>query len=234
MDGKTLKSARVQARMTQAKAAARMGVSQPYLSMLEKGERAFTDDLARVAAKLFGLSPAVLPLPPASNLAVKVDPDFMARQLSGLGYPGYAHLRPVKANPAAVVLQALLQDDLGVRLSDALPWVLLVHHDLDWEWLVSSAKQFDAQNRLGFLVGMALELAEQRKFHPDAASALRPVLAVLERSRLAREDTLCEESMTNSERAWLRESRSNLARHWNLLCAMMPEDLTYVSERQAA
>jgi hypothetical protein len=81
---------------------------------------------------------------------------------------------------------------------------------------------------------MALELAEQRNFHPDAASELRPVLAVLERSRLAREDTLCEESMAQSERAWLRESRSNLACHWNLLCAMTPEDLTYVSERQAA
>jgi DNA-binding XRE family transcriptional regulator len=234
MDGKTVKSARVQARMTQAKAAARMGVSQPYFSMLEKGERAFTDDLARAAAKLFGLSPAALPLPPASNLAVKVDPDFMARQLSGLGYPGYAHLRPVKANPAAVVLQALLQDDLGVRLSDALPWVLLVHHDLDWRWLVSNAKQFDAQSRLGFLVGMALELADQHKFRVDAASELRPVLAALERSRLAGENTLCEESMTKSERAWLRENCSALARHWNLLCAMTPEDLTYVSERQAA
>ena len=220
--------------MTQAKAAARMGVSQPYFSMLEKGERAFTDDLARAAAKLFGLSPAALPLPQASKLAAKVDPDLLARHLSGLGYPGYAHLRPVKANPAAVVLQALLQDDLGVRLSDALPWVLLIHHDLDWKWLVSNARQFDAQNRLGFLVGMALELADQRKFQPDAACELRPVLTVLERSRLAGEGTLCEESMTKSERAWLRENRSDLARYWNLLCAMTPEDLTYVSERQAA
>ena len=220
--------------MTQAEAAARMGVSQPYFSMLEKGERAFTDDLARAAAKLFGLSPTALPLPQASNLAAKVDPDFMARQLSGLGYPGYAHRRPVKANPAAVVLQALLQDDLGVRLSDALPWVLLVHHDLDWKWLVTHAKQFDAQNRLGFLVGMALELADQRKFQPDAARDLRPVLAALERSRLAGEGTLCEESMTQSERAWLHQNRSNLSRHWNLLCAMTPEDLPYAGERQAA
>lgn len=220
--------------MTQTEAASRMGVSQPYFSMLEKGERAFTDDLARLAAKLFDLSPAALPLPQASNLSAKIDPDLMARQLSGLGYPGYAHLRPLKANPAAVVLQALLQDDLGVRLSEALPWVVLVHHNLDWKWLVSNAKQLDAQNRLGFLVGMALELADQRKFQPDAARELRAVLAVLERSRLAAEDTLCEQSMTQSERAWLRQSRGNLARHWNLLCAMTPDDLTYASERQAA
>ncbi len=81
---------------------------------------------------------------------------------------------------------------------------------------------------------MALELADQRKFQPDAARDLRPVLAALERSRLAGEGTVCEESMTQSERAWLHQNRSNLARHWNLLCAMTPEDLPYAGERQAA
>jgi transcriptional regulator with XRE-family HTH domain len=37
------------------------------------------------------------------------------------------------------------------------------------------------------------------------------------RSRLAREDTLCYESMTRAERAWLRSHRPADARRWNLL-----------------
>jgi hypothetical protein len=46
-----------------------------------------------------------------------------SHQLSGLGYPGFAHLRARKANPAAVVLAALLRADMEARLAEALPWV---------------------------------------------------------------------------------------------------------------
>jgi hypothetical protein len=90
------------------------------------------------------------------------DAGQLARQLSGLGYPGFAHLRPRKANPAAVVLEALLQKNLEVRLAEALPWVLLTYPDLDWSWLVRHAKLHDVQNRLGFLVAVAKNLAANR------------------------------------------------------------------------
>src|SRR2546421_8291099 len=40
--------------------------------------------------------------PPAEGEVT--DAAELARQLSSLGYPGFAHLRPRKANPAAVVL----------------------------------------------------------------------------------------------------------------------------------
>jgi hypothetical protein len=52
------------------------------------------------------------------------DASSLARQLSGLGYPGFAHLRAEQTNPVALVLQSLVQRDLEVRLSEALPWVL--------------------------------------------------------------------------------------------------------------
>jgi len=52
----------------------------------------------------------------------------------------------------------------------------------------------------------------------------------LERARLAREDTFCHDSMTQAERAWLREHRSPAAAHWNLLTDMKGEHLAYASE----
>jgi hypothetical protein len=50
-------------------------------------------------------------------------------------------------------------------------------------------------------------------------------VVVLERSRLVREDTLCHESLTETEPRWLRENRPAEARHWNLLTDMKAENL---------
>ena len=52
--------------------------------------------------------------------------------------------------------------------------------------------------------------------------------ANLERSRLAREDTLSNESMTQAERKWLRQNRPSKARHWNLLTDLDVRHLDYV------
>ena len=49
----------------------------------------------------------------------------------------------------------------------------------------------------------------------------------LERARLAREDTLCRESMSPPERNWLGTTRSALARHWNLLTGLTAEQPSY-------
>ena len=125
------------------------------------------------------------------------------------------------------MLGALLQKDLEVRLAGALPWVLLTYPDLDWPWLIRHAKLQDAQNRLGFLVAVAKDLAARR---PGFAPALRQLAAVeeqLERARLARQDTLCRESMPAAERRWLETNRSSLARHWNLLTGLSPDQLSY-------
>jgi hypothetical protein len=55
-------------------------------------------------------------------------------------------------------------------------------------------------------------------------------LEVLERARLAREDTSCHDSMTQVERTWLREHRSPAAAYWNLLTDIKGEHLAYASE----
>src|SRR6185437_10416603 len=157
-----LKEGRLRAGLTQKQAAERLGVSQPYLSQLEKGERPVTAEMALAATSLYRLSATALPLPETLADESKADDALLARQLAGLGYPGFAHLRPRKANPAVVVLAALLQRDLETRLAEALPWVLLTYPDLDWSWLISQVKLLDAQNRLGFLVALAKDLAVNR------------------------------------------------------------------------
>jgi hypothetical protein len=53
-------------------------------------------------------------------------------------------------------------------------------------------------------------------------------IAILEPSRLASEDTLCRESMTQTERKWLRAHLSKSARHWNLLTDLTVEQLDHL------
>jgi hypothetical protein len=81
---------------------------------------------------------------------------------------------------------------------------------------VREAKVHDLQNRLGFVVSLARGLAhhagDQRKM-----KSLADLERTLERSRLAREDTLCRASMPEAERHWLTEHRPEEARRWNLL-----------------
>ena len=229
MTNERLKAGRLNAGLTQVQAARRLGVSQPYLSQLEKGERPVRAELARAAATLYRLPATALPVPESTQVADGADPERLARQLAGLGYPGFAHLRSIKANPAAVVLESLLQRDLEVRLVEALPWVLLAYPDMDWSWLVRHAKLRDAQNRLGFLVALAKDLATTQ---PQFRGALEPLSSVekkLEQARLAREDTLCRDSMPVTERRWLQARRSPLAQHWNLLTGLTSYQLSYAA-----
>ncbi|MFZ0497980.1 MAG: helix-turn-helix transcriptional regulator [Steroidobacteraceae bacterium] len=222
-----LKAGRLRATLTQKQAAERLGVSQPYLSQLEKGERPVTAELALAATALYRLPATALPLPETLADQPKTDDALLARQLSGLGYPSFAHLRPRKANPAAVVLAALVRKDLDTRLTEALPWVLLTYPDLDWSWLIRQAKLQDVQNRLGFIVGMAKDLTAHRVEHQSAFNQLCGAEQQLERARLARQDTLCRESIPDAERHWLEVNRSSLARHWNLVTGLTADQLSY-------
>lgn len=217
----------------QQQAAARLGVSQPYLSLLEKDERAVTEELAHKAAHVFGLSPAVLPMKTVPQSLQSPNDDQLATDLAALGYPGLSHLkfsqrrkRLRKRNPAEVLASALQVSELDTRLTEALPWVLLQFPELNWHWLVSAAKLNDLQNRLGFVTNLARRLAESRG-ESEKAAFLAQQESALERSRLAREDTLCHESLTTAERRWLRDHRSPEAKHWGLLTDLSPEHLSY-------
>jgi transcriptional regulator with XRE-family HTH domain len=228
MTATDLKKGRVKAGLTQAQAAARLGVSQGYVSLLENGERRVTSRLAAVAARIYSLPPTALPLPETPG-PEPVDPDRFARQLSALGYPGYRHLRPGRAsNPAQLVLDAISVDDVDVRLTTALPWVLTRYSNLDWGWLMAQAKLRNLQNRLGFLVTLARKVAERER-DPSRVRVLTETERALFPARLVAETTLSRERMPEAEKEWLRTNRPDDAARWNVLSSMTVDQLSYAA-----
>jgi hypothetical protein len=186
-------------------------------------------DLARKAAKLYELPPTALPLP--ERLDVRgTPPDELQRQLAFLGYPGFEHVRSkAVSNPAEVVLHAVVKPDLDTRLVEALPWVLGTYTDLNWEWLRGRAKWNNAQNRLGYLVHLAEQTARVLPERQGAVQVLARWEKELEEARLAREGTLCRDSMPESERTWLRSNRPEAAVHWGLLTGLTAGQLPYAA-----
>jgi len=231
MDGNMLKEARLKKNWTQEQAALALDLTQAYLSMLEKGHRPMSERFVRKALRVLNLPPTALPLRSKEvEMPVSSQKRDFSAELSALGYPGFAYLRARRRrNPAEVLLEALNEPNLDARVAEGLPWLAMTYVDMDWDWLVRNAKVRDRQNRLGFTVSLASEVAESRR-DSERTLRLRQCLQVLESARLAREDTFCHDSMTQAERAWLREHRSPAAAHWNLLTDMKGEHLAYASE----
>lgn len=195
---------------SQQKAARTLGVSQSYLSMLEMGERAMPDDLARKFVRVYRLPPTSLPPTEDHWTPRRVDPQELAEELAGLGYPRLAYLRKRHRakNPAELLLDALAQDGLEARLFEALPWLLLNYWTMDTKWLVEQAKRHDLQNRLGFVVTLARSVAG-RTTHSDAGrTALQSLESSLKRSLLAREESLGNADLSETDQSWLRNHRS--------------------------
>ena len=227
MTGTELRDARERAKCTQARAATKLGLTQAYLSMLERGVRPVTSRLASQAQKAFDLPPTALPL---ETVEVPFPGESELRSdLGALGYPGFSYLRGKPThNPAQLLFSALDQQDLDTRVVEALPWLTYTYANMNWDWLLTNAKLRDRQNRLGFVVTVARALADKAR---DSARSqtLADSRALLERSRLVQEDTLCHDSMTKVERKWLRTNRPPEAKHWNLLTDLDVRHLAYAS-----
>lgn len=225
MTGDEVRKARLGASLTQKEVAAELGITQAYLSMVERGVRAVSPELAHAVLETFSLPPTALPLRDYFGVH---DGEFDFKQaLGSLGYPGYAYLGgTAKVNPAEFLMRAIDSDDLDSRVTEGLPWVVASFPLLNWDWLFVNAKIRNRQNRLAFIISLASEVARNR-----ADSALETELservAGLERSRLAMEDTLCKASMTQAERRWLRTRRTPLAAHWNLLADLTLDHVDY-------
>jgi transcriptional regulator with XRE-family HTH domain len=207
---------------TQTDLARKLGVSQGYVSLLESKRRSVPRRLAPMLVSALGLSPNRLPMTNSTPLS----PDRVAGALGTLGYPGFAHLRSRhKLNPAEVVVRALRANSVEARVVEALPWVLMQYSELDWHWLLREAKQNDLQNRLGFVVTVAVKLAE-RQNNVTAATTLRTWAHRLQNSRLAKEDAFAGDALTEAERRWLDTHRSAEGAHWNLLTSVSADTLT--------
>lgn len=226
MTGETLQTARRRKNWTQVRTARELGVSQGYVALLERGLRQPSPALQRRMAKALDLPPTALsPSVPERP----VDADRLAAELSNLGYPRFRHLRrprQVALNPAVVLLSALRSERLEPRAAEALPWLVATFPDLDWDWLVPRVKALDLQNRLGFVVTLARQLAA--RMNAASASVLREREALLDRSRLVREDVFGRTTTTEAEKRWLRATRPPEAGHWNVLSSLTAEHLSHV------
>jgi transcriptional regulator with XRE-family HTH domain len=217
MNCEQLKKARVNRGWSQQEAAARLGVSQAYLSLLESGRRSAAP-LARRLMQVYDLPPTVLPV---QEVRENVSADSLAHELASLGYPGFAHLhgRARKANPAEFLLTALGQRNLEARVAEGLPWLVLRYPDMPLDWLVREARARTLQNRLGFVVTLG-----RRAVLRDS---LQPLERTLADSKLEKEDSFCKE-LNEAERRWLREHSSEEAKEWHLLSDLNPDVLRYV------
>ncbi len=203
--------------------AARLGVSQAYVCQLERGRRHLTRQLAETLVKILELPPSELPV---GTTVAPLKPHDASRALGALGYAGFAYLRARKAlNPAELLLRVLRSPDVDARVLEALPWLVVRYPNLEWPWLLQQAKLHDIQNRLGFVLCVARELAELRGEH-DIARTLLVQERALDGSRLQREDAF-RESMTAAERRWLRTHRPAGAARWNVLSTMNARELTH-------
>ncbi len=191
--------------LTQVDAASVLGVSQPYLSLLEKGMRPLT------TALLHRMKTSA-----ADRTALKSE-KFRA-QLSALGYPGFSHIaRPrTKLTADVLLISVLAEPNADSRVLEALPWLIgqCVSH-VPLNWLVRQGKLQNLQNRLGFI------LQSSNVEAPGILSAIHE----LEEARLLQETTLCWDSMPAATRDWMRINRTPLAEHWNILTRFQAEDI---------
>ncbi|QEE27830.1 helix-turn-helix transcriptional regulator [Terriglobus albidus] len=230
MTGEELKIARSAHHWTQVEAAKHLGVTQAYLSMVERGSRPVSEELAETALKVYALPPTARPMGHGKLLG---GGGFQSA-LGELGYPGFAYLRGgLQLNPAELLFLALDTEELDARVTEALPWIPFQFPEMDWEWLIVEVKLRDRQNRMAFVVQLAGAVAEAEG-DSSRAGSLGSKVSKLERSRLAMEDTLCKASLSEAERRWLRSHRTKTAAHWNLLTDLKVEDLKHVYENTSS
>ena len=204
-------------------------MTQAYLSLIESGKRRVPPRLAQRLTRLLELSPTMLPVVTRSVSKDRPTNDWFDAHLARLGYPGFAYRKrpgPMR-HPGEVLLAALAFDELEPRLVEALPWLLLHYDGFDRVRLVADAKAQDLQNRLGFTVALARQVAERKGAFERRLPDLRQLEGALEPSRLAREETFGQGHAHERLREWLKRERSEAAKHWNLLTDLKAEQLPY-------
>lgn len=226
MRSQELKQVRHHKGWTQEEAASRLGLTQSYLNLLENGKRRLTPRIVRRTVSVYGLSPEVLPVD-EDFVPTRTSDDKLVEWLARLEYPGFAYLkaRTATKHPYEVLLTALGQTSLDSRVAEALPWVALKYGRPD-RWLVETARKFNLQNKLGFVVRLGRRVAESRN-DDTRSNELAKLEEMLEESRLAKEGFFYRPPLTATEREWLAKNRTLDAVHWNLLADMRPEQLSY-------
>jgi hypothetical protein len=157
--------------------------------------------------------------------------DWMYDELANLGYPYFAHYRggTPTYTPARFLAHVLDLPKVEPRVVAALPWLVYAFPLMEWDWLIEEMRLRGRQNRLGFLVDLAIELADTLG-ETARVKRLRPQRDLLNMIKLDQEDTLCNEDMSEGMRNLSRDRRSATAAHWNLACDTELKHLHYTPQ----
>jgi transcriptional regulator with XRE-family HTH domain len=231
MTANQLKKARRAAGLTQTQLARKVGKSQGYVSLLESGRRSPSASLAKRLAKVLNLPPTARPLTVSKRSLARFDVNRAVKSLATLGYPGFAYLgsSDALANPAEVLLRTLAAQHVETRVVEAMPWLLLRYTGFDQKETLEFAHINSLQNRLGFVVSLARDVAENKPEYAHRLPELERLLSLLEPLRLASEDDLGQALKSAQLRDWVKRNRSEAAVHWNLLTELGTEHLTYAN-----
>lgn len=229
MKANQLRKARRAAGLTQTQLASRLGKSQGYVSLLERGLRSPSMPLAKRLAKVLNLPPTARPLTVSKRSLARFDVGRTVKSLAALGYPGFAYLGRSDAlvNPAEVLLKTLAAQRVETRVVEAMPWLVLRFADFDQKETLEFAHLNSLQNRLGFVVSLARDVAERRLEYAHRLPELNRLLSFLEPLRLAREDDLGQSFKSARLRDRVKQNRSEAAVHWNVLTDLGTEHLAY-------
>jgi hypothetical protein len=153
--------------------------------------------------------------------------------LGGLGYPGFLSLfSEIEAeeghDPAVVLMAALVCDHLDEQVLEALPWLVLRYENLDWPWLLAEARRRAVQNRLGFVVSIALRAAAG-SLGMERLTRLAAIEEELFACRLSRQETRWLR-VAPAKRQALSARRSEEAAQWGVLSSLRPDELRFLGE----
>jgi len=228
MTGLDLLNARKRRGITQRQVAQELGVTQAYVSMLEKERRHLPAHVVSQVLRQYEVDPLALPLHGKESWS-ELDSARLTTQLASLGYPGFAYMRAQSTwNPSELLIASLAKDNLETRVAEALPWLVLNYDKMDWNWVMDESKLRDAQNRLGFTVTLARKVAERNGLSV-ATSRLASLENRLQRSKLEHVGTFCNERMSTAEKQWLQNRSTPEAKQWNILSDLAPEHLAHVT-----
>ena len=151
--------------------------------------------------------------------------------LGALGYPGFRTLfSGLEAeeghDPSVVLMAALACDRIEESMLEALPWLVLRFEHLDWRWLIGEVRRRGVQNRLGFVVSLALR-AGAGMLGMERLTRLAAVEEELFACRLEREETRWPR-VAPARRPVLAARRGEEAVQWGVPSLLRPVDLRFL------
>ncbi len=237
---RNLKALRLKAGLSQSDLARKAGTLQPRVAVMESEDHPTLPRLEWLGrlAEALGVTLSELfsgrAMVEAESLSsLPEDEDNLAAHLKELGAPLTGPSKKSRSfSPEAVVL-GVLRAIPSSRMVECLPG-LLVNQDMDYDKLLGLAKERGLVNRLGFVVDVAVTLADENGDRKKA-SRLRGLSKKLwmERHKEAQEFLIGEAPKDSKFRNWLKKKTPRAGKKWGVYGAYSLERFREVSKRAA-